>query len=534
LPPELTFDGLTPKDQQALFKTYDINVKAIQSEDSSFLELMRHAALMDPDVITKPVLYEIYNKKVRPFFDEPKQTQFENAVKSTSLMAMEDDSPDISMHRSIQLILLLKIADQVDTIKLFLTNLFSYCSESYLSDPVAYRNFSYLLRNINKEALFYRYISTSERIIIQGMYDVANQYIEAKEIDQGIYFLSQAIGKKEPNQNQDLYVEIEQKLINVLEQHFALKWVDEGWLVNLLDSLSRQSRNKVVDVFLRKEAILTSTDRYFDLDYYYPTVRSLANAIIKIYAELEQKSNADKEYLAKAHHILGRAYRENAEGAHTSITRLQGAIKAKKGTISKQQAVIKQRSKWANEVGIPAQITQLKNEIENIQAKVDELKQKFPSDYAWALDSLKQSYLLREELGQQHSKPALHTGIQIMRLHELQAVSNAPGLNIPAIAKDIVNCSKRLEKNYENDVNYCKELAQAAEASSFSTPGNNLKRNCIQQSNLPANYFLGKKQNSEKRIRLSNNNIPPRSFSTTSYTNTKNASSSNLPILKRK
>lgn len=58
MPPELTFDGETPKDRQAIFSTFDLNLSAIESKNEMYLVLLQHAALMHPDSIGKSELYD--------------------------------------------------------------------------------------------------------------------------------------------------------------------------------------------------------------------------------------------------------------------------------------------------------------------------------------------------------------------------------------------------------------------------------------------------------------------------------------------
>jgi len=472
LPPELIFDGETPKTRQAIFTTYSLNIQSVQDTDPDFIKVLYFSALMQPDAILKEELYGMVSRVCVEFPN--KKSDFESEVKKTSLLLFENTGM-LTMHRIIQLVLLLKTNNTDSTIKSHILYLLDCFSKEFLHSRTAYANFAYFLRNIVNRKLFYKQVDVSDEGVIRSLLHVARAYKEVNENDQAVLFLTDAIKNVKMYRHSQLYEEIKNELLEILNTRFNLSNVSEEWLKELLQKVNHECSVEIIDVLLNKEKELTANfyRLNFKDDTYYPTIKAIANAIVfsltnkpvriqnafdilghkpaKKPGENSATANKQKELeqLASAHYILGRAFRENASGINTQIKNSDDRIESKKRT----------RNKYPVFYTVYGSISR---EIEELQEDVTDLEHQLTSVCGLAKYHLKQAINLRLELNQTDSYGYYGALRQAVLLYQFSAFNDNEGMNILDIATGLINGRARLEnyENYAEVLDYSEKLMQ--------------------------------------------------------------------------
>jgi hypothetical protein len=437
LPPELTFDGETPTLRQAIFTTFDFNLEAIKKKNPLFLKILRHGALLHPDNITTEVLYDMCFEKIPHLKKDDLIKNFESAIRETSLMLIHEEPNEIIMHRVIQLVLLLRTGTK--DIRKTILDLFTYFSENYLKNRVSLLNFRYILNNILNKKSFYNQVDLSNTEIIKGLHKVALQHFEENEIDRGIYFLSKAVSHVNSKKDPELYNELRQQFLHILNNEFELKNINKDWLRDVLKKIDSDFRNEVFDVFFEKEKELSSDlERYEKNSDYTRIIEYFSNLVIDLYKGISFKTKTDLQQLAKAHHNLGRLYRDNAAGIKSIIQKKQEFLE------DLEDRKTRVRDKIADEI--------------------DDLEAEFSTNYFSAKEHLKTALKLRscQELEREIQIPLLITMIHIIRLDMLKTISNDSEINVKNIVKKLIDNYGAVEEKYGNyyddEFAYCKKL----------------------------------------------------------------------------
>lgn len=445
MPPELTCDGETPEARQAVMTTYNMNIEAIAKRNQSFLELLRYAALMDPDDIGQQELYTAYSKHDPLFAKNEYRREFQQEIEKTSLLTFEDDSV-ILMHRTIQLVVLFKMGNSKNQIKEIIQKLLIYFGENFLSSRISYRNFTYLLRNIIKKRHFYNAIDMADISVVNGLYSAAKEYVKRNQLDEAILFFSTAIKSISAEASKEKYTKILNKFQKILREHFKIEKINKKWLKGLLEKIDPNGRRTIIDILFEKERVLTRNHDN-DFDEYWLTIKNISSAIIEAIKNADNNSK-DIEQLAEAHHLLGRTYREKAAKSYTEIVKLQSTVEKIKNTMANITAELDEIP-WYQTNNIRKKRERL-NEYSGIyqqrNKELNDLNTKFEYQYSKAKDFLSQSVHLKKDNNEK-------TLIQIIRLDKLKSFL--------VVNKRLDYAQRILNSQYEltlDDRDYCRAI----------------------------------------------------------------------------
>ncbi len=424
--PESTFGGETPKHRQVIFSTFDINLSAIETRNKIYLVLLQHAALMHPDAIGKTELYNVGIEKNSTF----DRDDFEIEVKKTSLLHFERNN-EITMHRIIQFVLLLKISDQSQLLYQMIQTLFEYFSRNFLASRISFANFSYILRNIIDKNMFYASLNMSDVLIIKGLFLAAEQYMHHGEIDEAILFLSDALQHVKRDAEPDLYNRVMGRFRDLLNNSFELTGINQAWLTDLLQKIDFEGRRVVLGILFEKEKALSAQDRDFEI--YHSTEISLAYGVIGSYKgrDIRELGQEEIRYLIRAHYIAGRTFRERAAGLKTRMEKIHtliSTIESEIDNLSNKEKYLKKSKK--------IKIKELQDSFEHLHEQYSRLY-KGSQTHQKAVIDLSRQYNMTNEM------TYVLAEIQFVRLYKLDK-TDIPEIRV--FAEDIAKNASRLQE----------------------------------------------------------------------------------------
>lgn len=263
---DLTCEGETAKYRRAIMTTYKMNLSFLQQKDPRFPRILEDAAFMAAESIRAHHLFTLAEQ--RASHCEPGQSiaaaidqrKFQQSVGTTSLMqfaklrvstsaSTRQLTLFASIHRIVQLVLRFGVCERGNAeVQVLLRALLQYFSQCAASDPNAFQQYDFLLRQIDAGTSIFNLLPATDATVLSGHISVAQSLLRRNPNPRLAVASLHRVLRHGSGIQVGARDQAETLLLDAFKQ---VEWaeIDTVWIAELVELLTTPSRNKAILFF---------------------------------------------------------------------------------------------------------------------------------------------------------------------------------------------------------------------------------------------------------------------------------------------